>query len=77
MTAFVVLLVGGLVSFVTGLVLYGLAGGVEAAYLGNADLGDLGGTLMLAGALAFIAGVIGAVAAAAWAAVAKTSKPRR
>lgn len=77
MTACVVLLVGGVVSFVTGAVLYGLAGGVEAGYQGNATLGDFGGTLVLAGVLAFVAGLIGVLATAAWTARAKTSKRRR
>ncbi len=50
---------GGLLAAIVGFVLYGIAGGVESGFLGNEKLGDAGGTLLVAGTLLFVGGLVG------------------
>lgn len=65
-------------SAVVGVVLYSVAGGVEAGYMGNPKLGDAGGLLFVAGVLAFVLGVAGLlVTAVAGAASTRMRKHRR
>jgi len=55
---------GGLLGAIVGFVLYSIAGGVEAGYLGDRKLADAGGTLFVAGILLFVGGLVGLVVVA-------------
>lgn len=68
---------GGLLVAIVGFVLYGLAGGVEAGYLGNERLGNAGGTLLIVGILLFVGGLICLVVAAVVGAVTDRGKRTR